>query len=226
MSDLNFNIITGKLNKRVKSCNPARPWGPEDFFLGIGYHTHNRRGPAEDQSFFWFINILMIFVNELTYRQDRFSIHASQLVEHEALARKIAAAFSNALSIAKYVYDQPEISEESKAGLHHLKLDLVADSNFAWRKVHNNMLMCCSVALNNLSRTIPPIDSNQKVALLQSQQGSANSSTVFPAPAASSQTYSTKPYTAVAGLLGRVVPPIGEWQRQRSGYIRPFSYNN
>ena len=33
-----------------------------------------------------------------------FSFHASQLLEHEALARKTAAAFSNALSIAEYVY--------------------------------------------------------------------------------------------------------------------------
>ena len=84
-----------------------------------------------------------------------FSIHVSQLKEHEALAKKAAVAFSNALSIAEYVYNQPEISEESKAGLHHLKLDLVAGANFAWRTVHNNILMCHSVALDNLSRTIP-----------------------------------------------------------------------
>ena len=75
-------------------------------------------------------------------------------------------AFSNALSIAEYVYNQPEISEVSKEALHYLKLDLVAGSNFAWRTVHNNMLMRRSVALDNLSRTIPLIDSDQKVALL------------------------------------------------------------
>ena len=55
-----------------------------------------------------------------------FSIHASQLEEHEALARKTVAAFINTLSIAEYVYNQPEISGESKTGLHYLKLDLVA----------------------------------------------------------------------------------------------------
>ena len=86
--------------------------------------------------------------------------------EHEALTRKTAAAFSNALSRAEYVYNQPEISEESKSVLHHLKLDLVAGSNFAWRMVHNNMLMHRSKALDNLSGTVPPIDSDQKVALL------------------------------------------------------------
>ena len=41
--------------------------------------------------------------------QGSFSLHASHLKEHEALARKTAAAFSNALSIAEYVYNQPGI---------------------------------------------------------------------------------------------------------------------
>ena len=94
-----------------------------------------------------------------------FSIHTSQLEEHEALARKTAAAFRIALSIAEYVYNQIEISEECKAGLHHLKLDMVAGSIFAWRTVHN-MLMSRSLALDNLSRTIPQIDSDQKVVLI------------------------------------------------------------
>ena len=39
-----------------------------------------------------------------------------QLKEHEALARKTAAVFSNALSMAEYVYNQPEISDESRVG--------------------------------------------------------------------------------------------------------------
>ena len=30
--DCNFNIITGKLSKHMKSLNPAKPWGPKDFF--------------------------------------------------------------------------------------------------------------------------------------------------------------------------------------------------
>ena len=28
----------------MKSLNPAKPWGPMDFFLAIGYHTHNLEG--------------------------------------------------------------------------------------------------------------------------------------------------------------------------------------
>ena len=82
---------------------------------------------------------------------------------------KTAVAFSNALSIAEYVYNRPENSEESKAGLHNLKLDLVAGSNFTCRTVHNYMLMRCSVALDNMSKTIPPIHSDQRVALLHAR---------------------------------------------------------
>ena len=111
----------------------------------------------------------------------------------------------------EYVYNRPEISEESKLGLHHQKLDLVACANFAWRSVHNHMLMRCSVALNNLSKTITPIDSDQRVALLhtpfkgttlfggelakiyRANKEHASSVTVY--PAAPPQTYSTKPYT-------------------------------
>ena len=32
--------------------------------------------------------------------------------------------------------------------------------------MHNHNLMCRSVALDNMSKTIPPVDSNQKAALL------------------------------------------------------------
>ena len=44
IADLNFNIVTGKLKKRMKSCNAARPWGPKNVFSGVGYHTHNLEG--------------------------------------------------------------------------------------------------------------------------------------------------------------------------------------
>ena len=78
--------------------------------------------------------------------------------EHEALTRKTAAG--------EYVYNRPEISEESKLGLHHLKSDLVAGANFAWRSVHNHMLMHRSMAFDNLSKTIRPIDPDQRAVLL------------------------------------------------------------
>ena len=83
------------------------------------------------------------------------------------MARKTATAFSNALPIAEYVYNQPELSEESRLGLHQIKLHLVAGANLAWRMVHNHMLMRHSVVLDNLSKTNPSVDPDQKMALLQ-----------------------------------------------------------
>ena len=83
-------------------------------------------------------------------------------------------------------------------------------TNFAWRKVHNHMLMHHSVALDNLSKTISLIDSNQKVSLLhalfkgttlfgselaklhRANKEHASSVTVY--PAATPQSYTTKPY--------------------------------
>ena len=185
IADLNFNIVTGQHNKRMKSCHPAKPFGSRDFFTGLGYHTHILKGyfpspeslvipskptpterTAEYQPFYLVHKHSDDPHERVVITSGSFSIHASQLKEHEALARKTAAAFSNTLSIAEYVYNQPEVSEESKAGLQHLILDLVTGSNFAWRMVHNNMLMRCSVALDNLSRTIPVIDSDQTVVFL------------------------------------------------------------
>ena len=52
------------------------------------------------------------------------SLTASQLFEQEALSRKNAAAASNALSMAEYVYNYPGMPEGAKAVMHHLKLDL------------------------------------------------------------------------------------------------------
>ena len=227
IADLNFKIVNG--HNGMKSCHPAKPLGSRDFFTSVGYHTQYLEGyvpspeslvipsklppteqTAEDQQFCLVHKHPDDPRERVNISSGSFSIHASQLKEHEALVRKTAAAFSNALSIAEYVYNQPEISEEAKVGLHHLKLDLVAGANFAWRTAHNNMLMCRSVALDNLSRTIPPIDSDQ-VALLhapfkgttlfggelaklhRANKEHASSVTVY--LAASPQTYSTKPYT-------------------------------
>ena len=124
IADLNLKIVTGQLNKRMKSCHPAYPWGSRDFSMGVGYHTHNLEGyarspeslvipskpppmeqTAEDQPFC----LVRKHPDDPHERVDitsgSFSIHASQLKEHEALARKTVAAFSNALSIAEYVYN-------------------------------------------------------------------------------------------------------------------------
>ena len=64
----------------------------------------------------------------------------SQIQDHVALNGKNAAAVSNAISLARYSFNRPEISDETRAALHQLKLDLVTSLNFSWRVVHN-MLM-------------------------------------------------------------------------------------
>ena len=48
----------------------------------------------------------------------------------------------------------------------HLKLDLVACCNFSWREAYNKMLLRHSIALDNLRKTLPPIDEDQRLALL------------------------------------------------------------
>ena len=154
IAEINLRIVTGQLNKRIKSCHPAKSWGPREFFTGIGYHTHNLEGyipspeslvipskPAptertgEDQPFCLVHKHPDDPREQIDITSGSFTLHASQLKEHEALARKTAVAFSNALSIAEYVYSQPEISEESRVGLHHLKLDLTLQGSiqtYSW----------------------------------------------------------------------------------------------
>ena len=41
VADRNFDIMTGKLSKNMRSLNPAKPWDPKDFYSGIGYYTRN-----------------------------------------------------------------------------------------------------------------------------------------------------------------------------------------
>ena len=56
--------------------------------------------------------------------------------------------------------------EGAKAVMLHLKLDLVACCNFSWRETHNKMLLRRSIALDYLRKTLPPIDEDQRLALL------------------------------------------------------------
>ena len=80
--------------------------------------------------------------------------------------------------------------EGAQPVLHHLKLDLVSCCNFSWRVAHNKMLMRHLIALDNLKKTLPLIDEDQKLALLHSelaklQKASTNqvsAFTVFPMP--------------------------------------------
>ena len=58
------------------------------------------------------------------------------------------------------------MTEGAKAVMLHLKLDLVVCCNFSWREAHNKMLLRRSIALDNLRKTIPPIDEDKRLALL------------------------------------------------------------
>ena len=87
------------------------------------------------------------------------------MIEQGGLSQKNAAAASNALSMAKYVYNYyPGMPEGAKAVLHHLKLDIVSCCNFSWIEAHNALRH--SVALDNLKNTLPLIDEDQRLALL------------------------------------------------------------
>ena len=44
IADLNLKIVNGHINKRMKPCHPAKPWGPKEFFTGVGYPTHYLEG--------------------------------------------------------------------------------------------------------------------------------------------------------------------------------------
>ena len=80
----------------------------------------------------------------------------SDAAEQEVLSRKKAAAASNALSMAEYIYNNPGMPE----------LDLVSGCNFSWREANNKMLMRCFIALDNLKKKLLLIDEDQKLALI------------------------------------------------------------
>ena len=184
IADINHDIVLGKINKLMKEQHLVKPWGPKEFFTGFGYYTHNTEGyvskpesliipsrpPAErseeDQPFFH----VPRNPDDPRIRVDNSSgsasFTASQLIEQEALSRKNAAAASNALSMAEYIYSYPGTPEGAKAVMLHLKIDLVACFNFLWREAHNKMFLRRSIALDNLRKTLLPIAEDQRLALL------------------------------------------------------------
>ena len=102
--------------------------------------------------------------------------------------------------------------EGARAAMLLLKLDIVSFLHYAWREVHNKMLLLRSIALDCLERTLPPIDEDQKLALLhapfkgttlfggelaklqEANTKRAATFTLFPQPTAPSTSYSTRPY--------------------------------
>ena len=137
---------------------------------------------------------------------------ASQLLDQETMSRKSAAAASTALSLAEFIDNYPGMPEGARSAMLLLKLDIVSFLQYAWREVHSKMLLRRSIALDCLERTLPPIDEDQKLALLHAPfKGTtlfggelaklqevntkrAATFTVFPQPTAPSTSYSALPY--------------------------------
>ena len=179
--DRNHDIVRGKLNKSLKPQNPNKPWGPKDFFGGSGYYTHNTQGylakpeslevpsrpppaecTAEDQPFFHVPRNPEDPRTRVDISSQSASLSASQLIDQEAMSRKNVAAASTALSLAEYIDNYPGMPEGARAAMLLLKLDIVSCLNYAWRVMHNQMLLRSSIAVDCLRSTLPPIDEDQR----------------------------------------------------------------
>ena len=185
IADLNHDIVRGKLNKSLKPQNPSKPWSPKDFFGGSGYYVHNTQGylgkpdslvvpsrappderTAEDQPFFHVPRNPEDPRTRVDISSGSASLTASQLLDQETMSRKSAAAASTALSLAEFIDNYPGMPEGARAAMLLLKVDIVSFLHYAWREVHNKLLLRRSIALDCLERTLPPIDEDQKLALL------------------------------------------------------------
>ena len=173
----------------MKPLNPSKPWSPKEFFRASGYYVHNTQGylakpeslvfpsrappaerTAEDQPFFHVPRHPEEPRTRVDITSGSASLTASQLQDQESMSRKSAAAASTALSIAEYIENYPGMPEGARAAMLLLKLDIISFLNYAWRVLHNKMLLRRSIALDCLERTLPPIDQDQKFALLSQQR--------------------------------------------------------
>ena len=116
------------------------------------------------------------------------------------------------MSLGEYIDNYPGMPEGARAAMLLLKLDIVSCLHYAWREAHNKMLMRRSIALDCLRRTLPPIDEDQKLALLhapfkgttlfggelaklqEANTKRAATFTVFPQPTVPPASYSTRPF--------------------------------
>ena len=231
---MNHEIVRGKLNKSLKPQNPSKPWSPKDFFGGSGYYVHNTQGylakpdslvvpsrpppaerTAEDEPFFHVPRNPEDPRTRVDISSGSASLTASQLLDQETMSRKSAAAASTALSIAEFIDNYPGMPEGARAAMLLLKLDIVSFLHYTWREVHNKMLLRRSIALDCLERTLPPIDEDQKLALLhapfkgttlfggelaklqEANTKRAATFTMFPQPTAPSTSYSARPYVGL-----------------------------
>ena len=172
IASLNNDIVRGKLNKSLKPLNPSKPWSPKEFFgylarpesLDFPSRAPPAERTAEDQPFFHVPRHPEEPRTRVDITSGSASLMASQLQDQETMSRKSAAAASTALSIAEYIDNYPGMPEGARAAMLLLKLDIISFLNYAWREVHNKMLLCRSIALDCLERTLPPIDQDSKAS--------------------------------------------------------------
>ena len=133
--------------------------------------------------------------------------------------------------------------EGARAAMLLLKLDIVSFLHYAWREVHNKMLLRRSIALDCLDRTLPPIDEDQKLSLLhapfkgttlfggelaklqEANTKRAATFTVFPQPTEPPTSYSARPYVgrgkSFKNKKGFKKPG---WTRQWTGQVCTFRH--
>ena len=58
------------------------------------------------------------------------------------------------------------VSQDTRVILIKMFPDLAATTQFTWRSVHSQMIMCRSIGLNALSGFVLPLDEDQKAQLL------------------------------------------------------------
>ena len=124
------------------------------------------------------------------------------------MSRKSAAAASTALSLAEFIDNYPGMPEGARAAMLLLKLDIVSFLHYAWREVHNKLLLRRSIALDSASHRRGPeaiallhapfkgttLFGGELAKLQEANTKRAATFTVFPQPTAPSTSYSARPY--------------------------------
>ena len=109
--------------------------------------------------------------------------------------------------------------EGARAAMLLLKLDIVSFLRYAWREVHNKMLLRRSIALDCLDRTLPPIDEDQKLALLHAP---FKATTLFGGELAKLQEANTKHAATFTVFLQPTAPPTSYSARPYVGCGKSF----
>ena len=92
-------------------------------------------------------------------------IHSVPLKLLITINRKPVAAANSALSMTENVFYKPQLSDKSRAILHHIKLDMVAVFHLSWWAGVITSWFAASLLLK-ICLFVPPIYEDQKMDLL------------------------------------------------------------